>query len=101
MLRSTLRIILVLLACPAALGCGKKSDDGPTCEEMVAHMVKLTKEQFRDELKNAKPEEVDKRYGELEKSWVAECKEKKVSKEHMTCILESKTTEETDKCGTW
>ena len=78
---------LVVLA--ILVGCGKK-DSGPTCEQVVDHMLEVTKQQLMGhETANL---------GSQKKAMVAQCESRNMSNEMRTCLMGTKTIADIAKC---
>ncbi len=78
-------ILLVIL-----VGCGGKKDPGPTCEQVVDHMLEVTKQQLiGHETANLNSQK---------KAMVAQCESRNMSDEMRTCLMGTKTIADIAKC---
>jgi len=77
-------VLLVIL-----VGCGKK-DSGPSCEQVVDHMLEVTKQQLMGH------ETVN--LSSQRKAMVAQCESRNMTTEMRTCLLGAQTIADIAKC---
>jgi small lipoprotein (TIGR04454 family) len=82
MLRAALLVILV--------GCGGKTDEGPSCDKVVDHMLEVTKTQLSGH--------EGANFNSQRKAMVAQCETRKMSSEMRTCLVGATTIAEIAKC---
>ncbi|MBA2545142.1 MAG: hypothetical protein H0V17_36200, partial [Deltaproteobacteria bacterium] len=81
MLRAVLLVFLV--------GCGKKAS-GPTCEQVVEHMLTVTKTQLMGH--------EGANFTQQKKAMVAQCEQRNYDAETRTCLLTTQTISDIAKC---
>lgn len=81
-----MRWLLVL----ALAACGSKKDPGPTCEQVVDHMLSVTKTQL--------PGHEMTNLGNQKKAMVAQCEARNMDNDVRTCLMGATTISEIAKC---
>ena len=78
-------LLLVIL-----VGCGGKKDSGPSCDQVVDHMLEVTKQQLMGhETANLKSQR---------KAMVSQCENRNMSGEMRTCLVGAQTITEIARC---
>jgi small lipoprotein (TIGR04454 family) len=72
------------------VGCGGKKETGPTCDQVVDHMLEVTKQQLMGH------ESVN--LGSQRKAMVAQCEQRNMSIEMRTCLVGTQTISDIAKC---
>lgn len=76
-------IVIVLIA------CGSKSDPGPTCAQVMDHILEITQQQLvghGDEIKSQRA------------AMIAQCEQRNMPAEMRRCLLDSKTRDAIATC---
>jgi len=81
---------IVVLIIGVALGACSKKDPGPSCEQVVDHMLEITKQQLvgHDNVV----------FASQKKAMVAQCESRNMAAEMRTCLLGTQTISDIAKC---
>ncbi len=78
-------LLLVIL-----VGCGGKKDSGPSCDQVVDHMLEVTKQQMMGH--------EGANFNSQRKAMVSQCETRNMSTEMRTCLIGAQTIAEIAKC---
>ena len=72
------------------VGCGGKKDSGPTCDQVVDHMLEVTKQQMMGH--------EGANFNSQRKAMVTQCETRNMSTEMRTCLMGTQTISDIAKC---